>query len=347
MTRLSERPALSIVVPTVDDTAALEETLVSILENRPADCEIIVPIACRYDDPWNIGEEVRFVVAPPHASFVACTNLGIAASRGRVIHVLAAGWRATHGWAEAALASFDDLATGLRHGMVAAVVPLVVSAQDRARVVSTGVRLTAGGRRVRLAPKRERANPDATDFDVSAVRPSAPRVEAGFWRADALAVSGTGFAADCGDVLCDVDMAVTIEAVRGRVTIATDARVVEGPAVVEPNAFVHGVRAERVFWRSLAERPLLASLLLHGWEVVRSALATAPLGTLPMLLGRAVALLQFGSYFAHARHMRAVRAAREDDGAVEPTTVRIDQPHASLRKPRGHGRGEPPLRKSA
>ena len=57
-------PRLSIVIPAAD-TAALEETLVSVLENRPADCEIIAALAVPYADPWNIGEEVRFMQAPP------------------------------------------------------------------------------------------------------------------------------------------------------------------------------------------------------------------------------------------------------------------------------------------
>ena len=39
-----KQPKLSIVIPTPTDTAALEETLVSVLENRPDDCEIIVAL---------------------------------------------------------------------------------------------------------------------------------------------------------------------------------------------------------------------------------------------------------------------------------------------------------------
>jgi hypothetical protein len=346
MTRLSERPALSIVVPTVDDTAALEETLVSVLENRPADCEIIVPIACRYDDPWSIGEEVRFVVAPPHAGLAACTNLGVAASRGRVIHVLAAGWRATHGWADAALACF---AAGAEDGAaddVVAVVPLAIDAREPMRVVSAGVRLSRGGRRVRVAPGR-RARLDTRGFDPSTLRPSAPRLEAGFWRADVLAATGAGFATTCGDTWCDADMGVTIEVIEGRVVVAADSRVIAGDTRPEPTAFTRGLQAERVFWRSLAQRPLVTSVVCHAWEIVRSALAAAPLGTVPLLVGRVVGLLQFGGYFAHAQRMRAVRAAATGGTADGPTTVRIDEPHVARPAPHVRRRDERPLRKSA
>ena len=34
-------PRLSIVIPAPADPAAMEETLVSVLENRPDDCEIV------------------------------------------------------------------------------------------------------------------------------------------------------------------------------------------------------------------------------------------------------------------------------------------------------------------
>ena len=344
MTSRSDGPALSIVVPTVDDTAALEETLVSVLENRPNDCEIVVPIACRYDDPWNISEEVRFVAAPPHAGFASCANLGIAASRGRVIHVLAAGWRATHGWADAALARFSDDSAA---GGVAAVVPLVVSGTDARHVVSAGIRLTRGGRRVRVVPLRSRRAGMTAGVDVSRLRPSAPILQAGFWRADVLAATGEGFATVCGNDWCDADMGITIEAIGGRVVVADDACIVEGPTPQPTRGFAHGLYAERVFWRSLAARSLLPSVLLHAWEVVRSALLGAPLGTVPTLLGRAVALLQFGNYVAHAHRMRGIRAAMSVVADDTPTTVRIDEPHLSVAPPHRRRRGEAEFRKSA
>lgn len=345
MTSRSDGPALSIVVPTVDDIAALEETLVSVLENRPDDCEIVVPIACRYDDPWNIAEEVRFVAAPPHAGFASCANLGIAASRGRVIHVLAAGWRATHGWADAALARFDG--ESFSAGGVAAVVPLVVSATDARHVVSAGVRLTRGGRRVRVVPRRARRDAATAGVDVSRLRPSAPVLQAGFWRADVLAATGEGFATACGTEWCDADMGVTIEAIGGRVVIADDARVVEGARVPTTRGFADGLNAERVFWRSLSARSLLPSLVLHVWEVLRSAVVAGPLGTVPTLLGRAVALLQFGHYVAHAHRMRGIRTAMTVEVDDAPTTVRIDEPHASVAPPHRRRRGESQFRKSA
>ncbi|MEI7862936.1 MAG: glycosyltransferase, partial [Planctomycetota bacterium] len=113
---MSQSVKLSIVIPAPGDTQALEETLVSVLENRPAHCEVIVALGCEYADPWNIGDEVQFVRAEG-LGLVACVNAGIAASTGSVVHLLAAGWKATPGWTEAALVRLRDS----RVGAVAAV----------------------------------------------------------------------------------------------------------------------------------------------------------------------------------------------------------------------------------
>lgn len=346
MSTFGQRPALSIVVPTVADVAGLEATLVSVLENRPADCEIVVPFACRYDDPWNIGEEVRLIPAPPHADLTACVNLGVSAARGRVIHVLAAGWRATHGWAEAALARFDEDAGPAGGGAVVAVVPLVVSPEEPARVTSAGLRLTRGGRRLRLVPSARQARRDAPGFDPARLAPSAPVLEAGFWRSDLLRAVPGGFAAACGDGWCDADMSVLIEAVGGRVVVAGQSVVLAGAERSKPGAFLRGLRAERVFWRSLAQRPAVSAVLRHAWEVVRAAVAE-PLAAVPMLLGRALATVQFGDYFAHARSLRTIRRDWAEAENETAATVRIDQPHPVRSGPRRRRGHESPLRKTA
>ncbi|MFM8708725.1 MAG: hypothetical protein ACKOHK_11775, partial [Planctomycetia bacterium] len=69
---LVRSPRLSIVIPTPADTAAMEETLVSVLEHRPDDCEIVVALGCDYADPWNIREDVHHLsLARRHAEIHA------------------------------------------------------------------------------------------------------------------------------------------------------------------------------------------------------------------------------------------------------------------------------------
>lgn len=331
-------PALSIVIPTVDDTAALEETLVSVLENRPADCEIVVPLGCEYDDPWNIREEVRFVQAPVGSGLVTCTNLGIASSAGRVLHVLAAGWRATPGWTATAVDHFVD-------DTVAAVVPIGVAADEPERVVSAGIRVTRGGRRMTVVPAGGRAG-----IDAASSQPSGPALEAGFWRADVLAAVGPGFTAACGGPLADADMANAIATLGLAVVLDSDSRVVWGTARPSASAFRSGLHAERLFWRSLGRGSLVAALVPHVVEICRDTIARAPFAMLPMLLGRLLGGLQFGSAMSRIRELRALQRegfADGDSASVDQPTLRIDAAHAAVSQPRHRSQPGSPLRRSA
>ena len=331
--QMARAPALSIVIPTVADTAALEETLVSVLENRPPDCEIIVPLACDYDDPWNIREEVTFVEAPRAARLVACTNLGIASSRGEIVHVLAAGWRATPGWTDRPLEHFAM-------ADIAAVVPAVVAADDPARIAEVGVRAARGGRRV--------AGTAARQADAELAPGTSPLLEAGFWRADVLQLAGPGFSTACGDALADADMAVAVGCLPMPVVYEAESRVLRGPMRRQPRSFTSGLHAERLFWRSLGSRSNIAAcaaIVAHAFEIMRDAVVRLPLGTVPMLAGRGVALVEFGSTL---RRLQQLRQLCNLPSADEPgQTLRIDTPHESLARPRIRPVAAPPLKRSA
>lgn len=326
-------PALSIVIPTVADTAALEETLVSVLENRPPDCEIVVPLACPYDDPWNIRDEVTFVDAPRAARLVACTNLGIAASRGQIVHVLAAGWRATPGWTDRPMEHFAVADIG-------AVVPAVVAADDPARVVEVGVRIARGGRRVAGTAPRQAGAELASG--TSAL------LEAGFWRADVLQLAGPGFSTACGDALADADLAAAVGCLPMPVIYEAESRVIRGPLRRQPRSFTAGLHAERLFWRSLGGESVIGActaVAAHAFEIIRDAAVRLPLGTLPMLAGRGVAMVEFGSTLARLRQLRQLRELPVADDPGQ--TLRIDAPHDSLTRPRSRPAPAATLKRSA
>jgi hypothetical protein len=348
---LVRSPRLSIVIPTPADTAAMEDTLVSVLEHRPDDCEIVVALGCEYADPWNIREEVRFVQAPAGSSMVGCVNLGVAASAGEVVHILAAGWRATEGWTDLPMERFEDDDVG-------AVVPLGVAADDRERVVSAGVRCAVGGRRIDVAADTRWRHAKATACPpAGATEPQGPVLETGFWRLEVLTMAGRGFTTACGDATADADMAITLARSGRRVVVEPHSLVVAASATtghVRAPAFAAGLHAERLFWRSLAGSSILPALVMHVVEVVRHAIARAPLGTVPMLMGRLAAVLQFGSYLPRYLQLRNVikqATAGQPRGraeAAEQQTIRIDGPHAGFGRSRQRGdRESAPLRKSA
>ena len=280
---------LSIVIPTPGDADALEETLLSVLENRPEGCEVVVALGCDYDDPWGIAEEVRFVRAPVGAGLVECVNAGVAATA--------------------------------RPGM------------GTTAAVGSGAERRVGARRP-LWPV------------------VGPRLEAGFWRADLVRDDGPGFSSACGDRLADADMAVELAA-RGVTTIVEEhSRVVAGVEPARVGGFRAGLHAERLFWRSLAGRALLPALVLHAIEVIRHMVVSAPLATVPMLLGRILASLQVGSYLPRYRQLTGYLAG--DEGTADESqatdagrTIRIDEGREALAGPRRVPQSAEPLRKSA
>jgi hypothetical protein len=332
MQRQGGRPRrLSVVVPAID-VESLEETLISVLEHRPDDCEVIVALAVAYDDPWNIREEVAFVEAARGSGLVGCVTAGIAAATGDVIHVLAGGWKATDQWTTAAMRHFT------RPG-VAAVVPLAVSEIDRDQPVSAGIRRTAGGRSVAVVPRRKSGGL------VTGALPAAPMLEAGFWRADV--VREFGFSPTCGDPLAAADMAATLTAIGAEVVLEPESRVVSGPVRRRRHPFIAGLHAERLFWRSLACERLIPALVAHAGEVMRHAALTAPLGTFAMLAGRLAALMQIGSCVGRTRQLQALmrqaaterpetdgqaRTYRIDTGHETPAQPHVDRPQTTLKR---------------
>ena len=122
---------------------------------------------------------------------------------------------------------------------------------------------------------------------------------------------------------------------------------------VRMRAFTAGLHAERLFWRSVAGSSFTSALVMHAVEIVRHAVARAPLGTLPMLVGRMVAVLQFGSYVSRYLQLRTVINQAAGSGLVqhgteERQTIRIHAPHAGVARPRQRAERESaPLRKSA
>lgn len=134
MRNLSNIPRLSIVVPHGGDGAAFESSLASVLQHRPDGCEVIVPHDGSYDDPFDLGEEVRFVDSGSTSTLRQISEAAELAL-GRFIHVVADGHVVTDNWTNAALAQFEGHETGV-------VVPMVRDSETQ-RIEHAGWRTTA------------------------------------------------------------------------------------------------------------------------------------------------------------------------------------------------------------
>lgn len=244
-------PRLSIIIPLLGDPQQLDDTLLSVLENRPADCEILVVHNQPYPDPYHLGDEVRFVEAERSAGLVDCLNRAVAASRSPVIHVLACGAEVCPGWADAALRHFGNHA-------VAAVAAVIVHRDDRRQVVSAGLGYRAEGTVWRLGQRHPPEELAALGRDLCG-----PDIPAAFYRVSAIQAVG-GFSPWVGDSLAAIDLALALRRAGFRCALEPQCVAHVGTAAqCTESAFRRGRNAERLFWRWASNQGWLCSLVGH------------------------------------------------------------------------------------
>lgn len=128
---------LSIVIPAAGSQAEIDDTLLSILENRPAGCEILVIHDQSYVDPYDLSDEVRFVEfdkaqnVPDAVRSIAYLNAGFQHCRGEIVHTLVPGMIASEDWCEPAIQMFEDSNVG-------SVAPRLVAGKSRVSIKGIG-----------------------------------------------------------------------------------------------------------------------------------------------------------------------------------------------------------------
>ena len=307
-------PRLSIIIPVLGSADRLETTLVSVLENRPPDCEILVVHSAPYADPYGLAGEIRFLPVGRGTGLVESLNAGIEASRGRVVHVLASGLEVAEDWTQAAFEHFDD-------PRVASVAPVIVDSLD------TQVSIASG-----LAYSCRRGRVVRTDLPKTFTEILGPLALAGFYRRSALRLIG-GFPRAVGDALADADLALALQFAgykailepRSIVRATTDFLSAPWPG------FRQGLAAERLFWRAAPVAGWGKSLAAHPFGLVIDFCKSLPSpAALTALAGRLLAICQMGSHRNHRRWLLEVqRAAAALLRAERGDHLRIDGPHTT------------------
>ncbi len=106
-------PRLSIIVPHIFGEAALETTLLSILENRPQGCELLVAHAGDYTDPYDLDcDEIHLIEAPAGSELIDLVNVAAREASGSVLQTILPGCVVDANWSAPALAWFQDSTIG-------------------------------------------------------------------------------------------------------------------------------------------------------------------------------------------------------------------------------------------
>ena len=318
-------PRLSIVIPAMGETARLEASLVSVLENCPADTEVIVVLREEYPDPYGLAdEEVRFVPAPHRAGLAACVNEGLSVCQSPIVHLLACGCEATPGWAEEALVHFAD-------ERVAAVSPLVVEANVAPlRVITAGVDCDTAGRGVLAGCGLSfQAMSTTAGFILG------PTSLAAFYRTAALEYLGTALEPSLGDVLCDLDLALRLERIGYLALSAPTSHVKCEASLVEDESpgYAQAVHAERLYRRHAGPDGAWPLGFPHAATIFGEMLRGLPrLHGLTQIAGRFRAALEGAKHRRLQQELALLEVAVEADGLTthdEPEHLRIDATHES------------------
>lgn len=205
-------PRLSILIAHRQDKR-LEETLLSVLENRPADSEIIVAHDGSYADPYQLDDEVLFVETSGGASRTSKLNDAIFAACAPVLHVLGEGVCVTKDWCESPVNKI------LRQQSVA-VTPLVRTRGDSPKTFA-GLDLRS------LAVRGLLPVQHATHTNCAG-----PLLEAGFFARKTILALG-GFLDNVDSRVADVDMALCMQDMHLACEIAMDSCVLADYSVIQ------------------------------------------------------------------------------------------------------------------
>jgi hypothetical protein len=297
---------LAIVIPHWGNVRHLEDTLVSVLENRPDDSQIVVVLSDLYDDPYDLKDEVSFVYAPIGTDRVRCMNLGIDAVDAPLVHLLAPGVQVSPGWADAAMAHFVD-------PRVVAVAPLMLDRETPERVLAAGVEYRSGG-----AARAMHSGKSLAEIDPKPATVLGPVPRAAFYRKSALNRVDC-FAPELGEWLAGVDLALMLQHTGGRCVLEPNSRVHAAVDETPAGAFRRALRAERLFWRWAPRAGWSRALVAHGGEMVVDFCANVPgPGMVTGLAGRLAGLCTIGEGRRHRRRLAGMRHEGNGRGTARP-----------------------------
>ena len=287
---------LSIIIPLAGNEKRMEDTLVSVLENKPDDAQVVVVLNQVYADPYNLKNEVCFVYAPIGCKTVECINRGIDAAQGEIVHVLTAGAEVSTDWVETALLHFRDQ-------KIAAVAPLILRSDDPHLVVSAGSEYRNGGSVIRTAQGKPLA-----EIPHEACLTPAPDMLAGFYRKSSIDLVDR-FCGDTGPAFAAVDLALKLHEAGQECVFEPKCRVYahESMADVEP-AILTALQAERLFWRWAPSRGWFRALAAHAVCLTLETIRGIPRPSMAArLAGRFFGICGLGLHGRHYRQMAQLR----------------------------------------
>ena len=252
---------LALIIPVVGSTEGLESTLLSVLECRPDDCEVIVATSVPYDDPYKLQGEIQILPCRRARGSWTVANRAIATTTAPIVHILAVGAQATDGWADRAAKHFDN-------PCVAALVPFVHNAENPQSLLAVGVSYLGHGR------QQVCRNVNACEQIIG------PQLRAAFYRKSVIDAIG-GIPSRVGDALAEVDLALVLSKAGWQIALEPACKVLTQQADVSPPAGFRSARSsQRLYWRHF-DHDGIAGLLAHPFVQLADVVRTRPWWKVP------------------------------------------------------------------
>jgi GT2 family glycosyltransferase len=288
-------PRLSILIPVLGNLNKLEDTLVSVLQSRPDDCQIVVVLDEPYGDPYALAGEVTFVSGVAGGGLADQLNVGWRWADAPIVHVLRCGAEVEPDWAEMAMPLFRD-------PLVASVAPLVLDRTEPDEIVSAGVEYRPNGE---IPSLRRPGTPRAT----TALRPGrlGPEAWAAFFRRSAIDRMG-GFSPEVTARLLGTEVGLWLRQMGWQTAFQPRCRVfVDRASLGRHGSFREGWETERFFWRWAPQAGWGPSLRAHARLIAAEGLgALVRPALMARLAGRLVGAVRLA---AHRDHWRAIKSA--------------------------------------
>lgn len=282
---------LSIVIPCIQEACCFENTLASVLQNRPGDCEVLVVQPRPYDDPYDLTGEVRFVEAPGNSSLIDLINLGFEHARGDIVQLLSCDVEVGEGWSEPAMSHFDS-------PTVASVSPLIVARERPGHILARGVQYSPSGLRIISRPQSARR--------TQLRQIVGPTYLGGCYSRDAWQMVG-GFCSVLGE-FADIDLGLMLQAAGFRCVHEPQSVLtsVAGPAT--SLSMTGGSAAETLYWRNTGHSNW-TSCLVHpaAWLIECLKNLHRP-KLLWQVLGRLNGWRNRSAHGPHREHLRGLQS---------------------------------------
>lgn len=254
----------SIVVPLLGNTVSNDNTLASILQNRPDGCQIIVVHGPEYDDPHNLAEEgVELICVRRKPNLIRYLNHALEVSKGEFVGLVRPGVCLSDNWHNSVAEAFAHKSTG-------SVAPLLVSEKRQTQVVAAGVQKGMGFRRTVLGTgKSIRA------FQKKTPQLYGPTTWVGFYRRELLNAIGR-IDEQLDPFYLDLEIGLCLSTLGFGCQPCPDCiATIDRPNLVTREAFKpHGTSAQRAFCRHVLHVGTTANRIQSGFVRLLEFLAS-------------------------------------------------------------------------